>query len=131
MGLQDYLALLKRRKYWIIFPALAVTIAAAVMAWRLPNIYRSEAVILVQPQKVPSSYFPTTVTSGMADRVAMVYQEVTSPARLKRIIDSLGLYPDIRAREGNQAAMLTMTKAIYRGTGHRNGCQCSRIPHRL
>ena len=112
MGLQDYLALLKRRKYWIIFPAFAVTIAAAVMAWKLPNVYRSEAVILVQPQKVPSSYFPTTVTSGMADRVAMVYQEVVSPARLKRIIDSLGLYPDIRAREGNQAAMLTMTKAI-------------------
>ena len=112
MGLQDYLALLKRRKYWIIFPAFAVTIAAAVMAWKLPNVYRSEAVILVQPQKVPSSYFPTTVTSAMADRVAMVYQEVVSPARLKRIIDSLGLYPDIRAREGEQEAVLTMTKAI-------------------
>lgn len=112
MGLQDYLALAKRRKYWMIFPALAVTIATAVMAWKLPNIYRCEAVILVQPQKVPSSYFPPTVTTGMSDRMSTIYQEVTSPSRLKRLIDTLGLYPDIRARDGQQVAMLTMAKAI-------------------
>jgi polysaccharide biosynthesis transport protein len=112
MGLQDYLSLAKRRMFWIIFPAIAVVIAATVMAWKLPNIYRCEAVILVQPQKVPASYFPTTVTSGMADRMSTIYQEVTSPSRLKRIIDTLNLYPDIRAREGEQVAMLTMAKAI-------------------
>jgi polysaccharide chain length determinant protein (PEP-CTERM system associated) len=112
MGLQDYLSLAKRRIFWIIFPALAVLIAATVMAWRLPNIYRCEAVILVQPQKVPTSYFPSTVTSGMSDRMSTIYQEVTSPSRLKRIIDTLNLYPDIRAKEGEQYAMLTMAKAI-------------------
>ena len=112
MGLQDYLSLAKRRIFWIIFPALAVLIAATVMAWSLPNIYRCEAVILVQPQKVPTSYFPSTVTSGMSDRMSTIYQEVTSPSRLKRIIDTLNLYPDIRAKEGEQYAMLTMAKAI-------------------
>jgi protein tyrosine kinase modulator len=112
MGLQDYVALLKRRKLWILFPTLAVVIASAVMAWRLPNVYRCEAVILVQPQKVPMSYFPTTVTSGTPDRISTIYQEVTSPSRLKRLIDSLGLYPDVRARDGQQMAMLTMAKAI-------------------
>jgi polysaccharide chain length determinant protein (PEP-CTERM system associated) len=112
MGVQDYLSLVKRRMFWIIFPALAVLIAATVLAWRLPNIYRSEAIILVQPQKVPTSYFPTTVTSGADARMATIYQEVTSLSRLKRIMDSLNLYPDIRAREGNQYALLTMAKAI-------------------
>ena len=61
MSLQDYLALAKRRKFWFIFPALAVMIAIAVMAWRLPNIYRAEAIILVQPQKVPASYVESTL----------------------------------------------------------------------
>jgi len=112
MGLQDYLSLAKRRKYWMIFPAVALTIAAAVMAWKLPNVYRSEAVILIQPQKVPTSYFPSTVTTAMPDRMATIYQEVTSPSRLKRLIDTLGLYPEIRARDGQQMAMLTMAKAI-------------------
>jgi polysaccharide biosynthesis transport protein len=112
MGLQDYLSLAKRRMFWIIFPALAILIASTVMAWKLPNIYRCEAVILVQPQKVPASYFPSTVTSGMPDRMATIYQEVTSPSRLKRIMDSLNLYPDIRVQEGQQYALMTMTKAI-------------------
>jgi polysaccharide chain length determinant protein (PEP-CTERM system associated) len=112
MNLQDYLALAKRRKFWIIFPALAVVIATAVMAWRLPNIYRAEAIILVTPQKVPSSYFTTTVTTPMADRISAVYQEVTSISRLKRIIDSMGLYRDIRKEEGEQEAIRLMIKAI-------------------
>ena len=112
MSMQDYISLVKRRKFWFIFPAVAVTIAIAVMAWRLPNIYRCEAIILVQPQKVPSSYVTTTVTTAMADRVAVIYQQVVSPSRLKRIIDSLGLYPEIRKDEGVQSALLTMTKAV-------------------
>jgi len=112
MSVQDYFALAKRRKLWIIFPALAVMIATAVMAWKLPNVYRCDAVILVEPQKVPSSYFTSTVTTGMAERISTIYQEVTSPARLKRLIDTMGLYPDIRKQEGEQEAIRVMAKAI-------------------
>ena len=83
MSLQDYISLVKRRKFWIILPALAVMVAIAVMAWKLPNIYRCEAIILVQPQKVPASFVTTTVTTPMADRVAVIYQQVVSPSRLK------------------------------------------------
>jgi polysaccharide biosynthesis transport protein len=112
MSLQDYFALAKRRKFWIIFPALAVMIAIAVMVQRLPNVYRSEAVILVEPQKVPTSYVTSTVTTGMSERMSTIYQEVTSPARLKRLVDSMGLYPDIRKQEGEQEAVRVMAKAI-------------------
>jgi polysaccharide chain length determinant protein (PEP-CTERM system associated) len=112
MSLQDYLGLLRRRKFWIIFPALAVSIAVAVSARRLPNVYRSEAVILVEPQKVPSSYVASTVTTGMSERMSTIYQQVTSPARLKRLIDNLGLYPDVRKQQGEQEAVQLMSKAI-------------------
>jgi len=112
MGMQDYISLVKRRKFWFIFPVVAVAVATAVMAWRLPNIYRSEAIILVQPSKVPTSFVATTVTTPMADRIATIYQQVTSPSRLKRIMDSLGLYPDIRKRDGEQEAVFVMMKAV-------------------
>jgi len=112
MSIQDYFALARRRKFWIIFPALAVMIATAVMAWRLPNVYRCDAIILVEPQKVPASYFASTVTTGMAERISTIYQEVTSPARLKRLIDTMGLYPDVRKEEGEQEAIRIMAKAI-------------------
>jgi polysaccharide chain length determinant protein (PEP-CTERM system associated) len=112
MSLQDYLAMARRRKLWIVFPALAVAIATAVMAAKLPNVYRSEAVILVEPQKVPTSYVASTVTTGMSERMSTIYQEVTSPARLKRLIDSMGLYPDVRKQEGEQEAVRVMAKSI-------------------
>src|SRR5208337_1592482 len=103
MSVQDYLALAKRRIFWIIFPALAVMIAVAVTAWRLPNIYRANAIILVTPQKVPVSYFASTVTTDMSQRMSNIYQEVLSATNLKRIIDSMGLYPDVRKQQGGEA----------------------------
>lgn len=112
MSVQDYLALAKRRKFWMIFPALAVTIAIAVTASRLPDVYRAEAIILVEPQKVPASYVASTVTTGMSERMSTIYQEVTSPARLKRLIDSMGLYTDLRRQQGEQEAVRTMSRAI-------------------
>jgi len=112
MSLQDYIALANRRKFWIIFPAVAVVIATAAAAWKLPNIYRCEAIILVQPQKVPSNYVSSTVTTGMTERMLTIYQEVTAPSRLRHLIDSMGLYPDLRKREGEQSAILAMAKAI-------------------
>lgn len=112
MNLQDYISLVKRRKFWIILPALAVMVATAVMAWNLPNIYRSEAIILVVPQKVPASYVASTVTTDMSQRMSTIYQEVVSPTRLKRLIDGMSLYPDVRKQEGVQSAVMVMTKAI-------------------
>lgn len=112
MNLQDYFALAKRRKFWIIFPALAVMIASTVMAARLPNVYRCSAVILVEPQKVAIGYVPSTVTSGMVERMTTIYAEVTSPTRLKRLIDSMGLYPEVRKQQGEQEAVRQMAGAI-------------------
>ena len=112
MNLQDYFALARRRKFWILFPALAVMITVAVTAWRLPNVYRCTAVILVEPQKVAVGYVAPTVTTGMTERMSTIYQEVTSPSRLRRLIDSMGLYPEVRKREGEQEAVRQMAAAI-------------------
>jgi len=112
MSVPDYIALAKRRKFWIIFPALAVMIAVAVTAWRLPNIYRADAIILVEPQKVPSNYFTPISVAGWNERLYSIYQKVISPSHLRRLIDSMGLYPEIRNREGEQEAISVMTKAI-------------------
>src|SRR5271167_1860422 len=112
MSVQDYIALAKRRKFWIIFPALAVMTAMAVLALRLPNIFRSQAVILIEPQKVPASFVQSTAGSVWGERLSTIYQEVTSPTRLNRLIDSMGLYPDLRKQEGEQEAVSAMQKAI-------------------
>src|SRR2546421_5253637 len=109
---RDYLQIARRRKWWIILTTISMTLASLVVIWRLPNIYRSETVILVDPQKVPDNYVASTVTSSIADRLSTLQQEVMSPTRLKRLIDSMGLYPELRGKVGDQEIVAKMQKSI-------------------
>jgi polysaccharide biosynthesis transport protein len=112
LQLRDYVAIGLRRRWWIILTAMTVTISSLIVIWRLPNIYRAETVILVDPQKVPDSYVASTVTSSIADRLSTLQQEVMSPTRLKRVIDSMGLYPELKGKLGDQEIVARMQKAI-------------------
>jgi polysaccharide biosynthesis transport protein len=109
---RDYVQIARRRKWWIILTTISVTLASLVVIWRLPNVYRSETVILVDPQKVPDNYVASTVTSSIADRLSTLQQEVMSPTRLKRVIDSMGLYPELRGKVGDQEIVAKMQKSI-------------------
>jgi polysaccharide biosynthesis transport protein len=112
LQLRDYVQIARRRKWWIILTAISIAVASFVVIWRLPNIYRSETVILVDPQKVPDNYVASTVTSSIADRLSTLQQEVMSPTRLKRLIDTMGLYPELRGKVGDQEIVAKMQKAI-------------------
>ncbi|HYL92218.1 MAG TPA: Wzz/FepE/Etk N-terminal domain-containing protein [Alphaproteobacteria bacterium] len=109
---REYLEIIRRRRWWIMLTAIAMSAASLVVIWRLPNIYRAETVILVDPQKVPDNYVASTVTSSIADRLATLQQEVMSPSRLKRLIDSMGLYPEMQGKGKDQAIVAKMQQAI-------------------
>jgi len=111
MQLHDYLGVARRRKWWIILTFTVIFVSTVVVATRMPNIYRSETVILVDPQKVPDSFVPSTVTTSIQDRLSTIQQQVMSPSRLKRIIDSLGLYPNLRGRVSDQQLIAMMQKS--------------------
>ena len=96
---EDILAIAWRHK-WIILSAVSVlTTAAIVMSLRLTDMYRSETLILVVPQRVPESYIKSTVTTRIEDRLRSISQEILSRTRLERIIDDFGLYPEAKAGE--------------------------------
>ncbi len=112
LNVSDYLAILKRRVLWVVLPALAVLVTTAIVVWRLPDIYRCETTILIDPQKVPDNYIKATVTQNIADRLSTIQEQVTSPAALKKLIDSMGLYPDLRKRMGEQDVIHLMQTSI-------------------
>ena len=65
----------------------------------LPNVYRSETLILVVPQRVPESYVRSTVTTRIEDRLQSISQQILSRTRLERIIQDFNLYPKQRAQD--------------------------------
>lgn len=112
MGLGDYLSILKRRTSLILLTAMAVSVIAVVVVRRMPNIYRAETMILVDPQQVPNNYVASTVSTTINDRLSTIQQQVTSPTRLKHLIESMNLYAEMRKSHSEQEVVAAMQKAI-------------------
>jgi polysaccharide chain length determinant protein (PEP-CTERM system associated) len=95
---EDIVRIAWRRKWWIVVPFVATTIGAIVYTSQLPNVYRSETLIMVVPQRIPESYVRSTVTARIEDRLATIQPQILSRSRLERIILDFGLYPEERSR---------------------------------
>lgn len=86
-----------RRKWLILLPALLVGGIGAAIVTYLPNLYRSETLILVVPQRVPESYVRSTITARIEDRLQSISQQILSRTRLEQIVQDFNLYAKERA----------------------------------
>jgi len=83
---QDYLALAVRRKWWIIVPCLLLSLVSGVVVYRLPNIYLSETLILIEPRDVPDDFVRDLTTIDAEERLDVVQQTILSRTNLFQII---------------------------------------------
>ncbi len=109
--IREYLDLVRRRKLWIILLTLGISLSITVVALRLPSIYRAETVILVDPQKVPDSVVPTSVSGTVADRLSTIRQEVMSPTQLGLLTKEMNLFPGLRDKVSEQELVSRMQKS--------------------
>ena len=82
-----------RRKGLIICVCVVVSLLAIYTATILPNIYQSTSLILVSPQKLPSSFVTSTITTDLAERMQAIIQEILSRTQLEKIVQEFNLYP--------------------------------------
>ena len=109
---EDILGIAKRRAWLIIVPFILIAAGAAVESRLTPNMYRSETVILVVPQRIPESYVRATVTSRIEDRLQSIGQQILSRTRLEAIINDLNLYTDARKSTVMENVVEMMRKDI-------------------
>jgi uncharacterized protein involved in exopolysaccharide biosynthesis len=98
LKLPDYLAILRRQIVWIVGSGIVVGLATHLYLRTLPDIYKSETVILVEPQQVPSDYVRPTSTGSIESLLATISQQILSRTRLEKIIKENNLYPEIRMK---------------------------------
>src|ERR1700733_5888059 len=91
-SLEEYWAIVLRRRWWICLPLFTCWGLVWLASWFLPTTYRSEALILVDQQKVPEQYVVPNVTSSLQDRLQNMTQQILSRTRLQATIDHLNLY---------------------------------------
>jgi succinoglycan biosynthesis transport protein ExoP len=93
--LNDLIDIFLRRKWIIIAVFIIGTVLTVVYTSSLADIYRSSTLILVEPQKIPSSYVMTTVTTGVDERLNTIRQQIMSRKNLEQIIQDFDLYDEL------------------------------------
>jgi polysaccharide chain length determinant protein (PEP-CTERM system associated) len=76
---------------WLVLGA-----AGAVVVYKWPATYFSEALILVDSQKIPDKFVASTVSTDLQDRIATISQKILSSGSLKKIIEQFDLYREER-----------------------------------
>ena len=95
-GLADYLAIVRRRKYWILFPALLLIAATVITVLKLPATYKSEGLILIESQEIPNDLIKSTVTSYADQRIEVIKQRIMTTEKVMAIVNKYKLYPESR-----------------------------------
>jgi succinoglycan biosynthesis transport protein ExoP len=90
---EDYWAIAVRRRWWILLAVFLAWGTVWGLSWLLPSTYQSEAMILLEQQKVPDQFVAPNVTDTLQDRVQSISQQVLSRTRLQATIDRYHLYP--------------------------------------
>jgi polysaccharide chain length determinant protein (PEP-CTERM system associated) len=78
----------------------------------LPDLFRSETLILVVPQRIPESYVRSTVTSRIEDRLRSISEQIRSRTRLEQLIVEFDLYPVARATRPMEEVVQIMDSQI-------------------
>jgi succinoglycan biosynthesis transport protein ExoP len=89
---EDYWAIAVRRRWWIILSVFMVWGMVWGLSWLLPSTYQSEALILLEQQKVPDQFVVPNVSASLQDRIQSISQQVLSRTRLQATIDRFHLY---------------------------------------
>ena len=93
LGFEDYLAIVRRRKWWIIIPTLVMPVVTFGISLLLPNIFTSQTLVLVEQQKVPEAYVKSVVTEELNQRLTTMQEQILSRSRLQPLIERYNLFP--------------------------------------
>jgi len=91
-SLSEYWEIARRRRWFILLPLFGCWLIAFAGGWLVPSTFQSEALILVEQQKVPEQYVVPNVTVSLQDRLQSMTQQILSRTRLESTINRLHLY---------------------------------------
>lgn len=106
--LADVIAILKRRKWYIVWPAAVIFLVAVLVALFWPPTYQSKSTILIEEQSIPREYVMTTVSDYASMRLQIINQRIMSSTRLTEIINRFNLYAELRKKQTMDAAVERM-----------------------
>ena len=106
----EYLKILRRRKWLMILPVIAITTAVAWVVYRLPDVYESTTLIVVRPSTLPTSVVPTVTEDNLTRQLTSITQVVTSRSSLEPLVEKYELYRVERLRGEPMETVIDMMR---------------------
>jgi polysaccharide biosynthesis transport protein len=88
-GPQDVMALLVRRKWWILLPFIGLSASMLVIIALLPQVYVSESLVIIRPRDVPEEFVKDLSAATTTERLSLITEKVLSTTILQRVVDKL------------------------------------------
>ena len=111
-GWDDYLAIGRRRCFLIIVPAILGAAILFGLSLQLPSRYESDALVLIQSQRIPNNLVQSITTEDLNARVANLAEQVLSRTRLESLIKRYGLFKENRRGQTQELLVDQLRKAI-------------------
>jgi polysaccharide chain length determinant protein (PEP-CTERM system associated) len=92
LTMEDYTAILRRRRWVILIPFLLGPLVAYGISLLVPNRYTSQTLVLIEQQKVPENYVKSVISDDLNVRLSTMQEQILSRTRLQPIIERFGLY---------------------------------------
>ncbi len=106
----EYLKIIRRRKWLIILPVIAVTCAVSWVVYRLPDVYESVTLIVVKPSTLPTTVVPTITEDSLTRQLTSIAQVVTSRSSLEPLVNQYELYKPERLRGEPMESIIDMMR---------------------
>ena len=106
----EYIKILQRRKWLLILPAIAITVAVAYVVYRLPDVYQSTTLIVVKPSTLPQSVVLTNTEDNLTRQLTSIAQVVTSRSSLEPLVNTYELYRAERLRGEPMEGVIDMMR---------------------
>jgi len=109
---RDFATMAWRHRWLIGLSLLVGTYAGLVVSSRLKDMYQSEMLIQVVPQRISDNYVRSTVTMRTEERLNSLSKQVMSRTELERLIEQMDLYPEERNEKPMQDVVLMMRSKV-------------------
>ena len=96
LGVPVILEMVRRRMWLLVIPPIVTLFGALVYSSTVSNVYQSDMLIVIDPQRVPDAFVRSTVTMETDRRMDAISVQVLSRTNLERMIETLSLYPEER-----------------------------------
>jgi protein tyrosine kinase modulator len=106
----EYVKILRRRKWLLILPTIAITTAVAWVVYKLPDVYESSTLIVVKPSTLPTSVVPTASEDDITRQLTSITQVVTSRSSLEPLVQKYELYRTERLRGEPMEGVIDMMR---------------------